>query len=153
AAGQLIAQVDLETARTVANQARADLQGAESQVQQAQAAVDQAKGMLDHTIISSPIDGIVVARNVDVGQTVAATIQAPTLFSIANDLTHMQVRVDVDESDIGGVHPGERATFEVESYPDQEFDGVVEQVRLQPVAEQTAPATTAGPPSTSPSTA
>ncbi|MBZ5560702.1 MAG: efflux RND transporter periplasmic adaptor subunit, partial [Acidobacteriia bacterium] len=77
-----------------------------------------------------------------VGQTVAASVQSPVLFRIAADLRHMQVQVDIDESDISGVTPGEPATFEVETYPDRTFQGTVTQVRLQPVAEQTTAATT-----------
>src|SRR6185295_11724256 len=87
---------------------------------------------------------------VDVGQTVAAAVQAPVLFSIAADFTHVQVQVDIDESDVGGLTTGEPASFQVESYPDQTFRGTVTQVRLQPVSEQTTTASgSAGPPSSS----
>ena len=158
AARQLIPQSDLDAARNAVGDANAQLQAGESQIDEARAAVDEAKARvdqakidLDRTVITSPIDGIVVARNVDVGQTVAATVQAPVLFNIAADLKHMRVEVDVDEADIGGVQPGETATFEMESYPDRTFDGTVSQIRLQPVAEQTITATTAGT-STSPPT-
>src|SRR5439155_21567140 len=106
--------------------------------------VAEAKLNLDDTIISSPIDGIVVSRNVDVGQTVAAAVQAPVLFNIATDLRKMQVEVDIDEADVDGVQPGARATFEVESYPDETFEGTISAVRLQPVADQTTTATTVG---------
>jgi len=154
AAQQLIPQSDLDAAQIVADQAVADLGAAKSQVNEARAVVDQASAAVNqatvnlaHTVITSPIDGIVVARNVDVGQTVAAAIQAPVLFSIASDLKQMRVEVDVDESDIGGITEGELATFEVKSYPDETFVGGVSQIRLQPIAEQTASATTIGAPS------
>jgi len=154
----IIPQSDLDGARIVMDDAVAALQSGKSQVDQAtaavgqaQAAVDQAKVNLDHTIITSPIDGIVVSRSVDVGQTVAASVQAPVLFSIASDLRRMQLEVDIDEADIGGVRPGEEATFAVEAYPDQTFTGSVSQVRLQPVAETTTTATTVAT-STSPAT-
>jgi HlyD family secretion protein len=142
--GALIQQSDLDAARIARQSADADLKAAEAQVVEAKATVAQAAVNLDHTTIESPIDGIVVARNVDVGQTVAAAFQAPVLFTIATDLTHMQVLVDVDESDVGAVQAGTRVTFEVQSYPHETFEGIVSQVRLQPVAEQTATATAVG---------
>jgi HlyD family secretion protein len=140
---QLIAQSDLDAARIAAASANADLKAAESQVVQAEAAVHEAGVNLEHTIIRSPIDGIVVTRDVDVGQTVAASFQSPELFAIAADLRHMQLQVDVDESDVGGLSPGEPATFSVDSYPDATFTGRVLEVRLQPIVEQTAAASTA----------
>jgi HlyD family secretion protein len=148
----LIPPSDLDLARVAMQEATADQQGSVSRVaeaaaavDQAAAALDQAKVDLDHTQIVSPIDGIVVARNVDVGQTVASTLQAPVLFNIATDLRHMQLEVFIDESDVGGVQAGEPAVFEVESYPDERFSGTVSQVRLQPVAEQTTTATPVSP--------
>jgi HlyD family secretion protein len=148
----LVPQADLDAARNTMSQASADVASGESQtavakagVAQARAQVDQARVNREHAVITSPIDGIVVARNVDVGQTVAATIAAPVLFNIAADFTRMQVEVDVDETDIGGIETGEPVTFEVESYPDQ-FSGTISQIRLQPVAEQTVTATTTGTP-------
>jgi len=157
AAGQLIPAADLDAAQIAMNEATADVRSGEARVDQAKAdvarakaGVDQASVDLDHTIIHSPIDGIVVARKVDVGQTVAAAVQAPVLFSIATDFTHVVVQVDIDESDVGGLTPGEPASFEVESYPDQTFRGTVTQVRLQPVSEQTTTvAGSSGPPSSS----
>ena len=140
---QLIAQSDLDDARITAATADADLKAAESQIVQAEAAVHEAGVNLDHTIIRSPIDGIVVARSVDVGQTVAASFQAPELFAIAADLKRMQLQVNVDESDVGGLAPGAPATFGVESYPEEMFSGRVLEVRLQPTVEQTAAAATA----------
>lgn len=145
----LIPQSDLDAAQVAldgtiadAGSAEAEVADAAAQVQQADANVRQAQVNLDHTIIRSPIDGIVLSRNVDAGQTVAAAVQAPVLFSIATDLTHLQVQVDVDQSEIGGLQVGQRVTFEVESYPDETFGGTVSQVRLQPIAEQSTPATT-----------
>ena len=144
AAAQLIPQSDLDAARIAADQAVADLNAGQANVVRAAAGVQQAKIDLDHTIIRSPIDGIVVSRQVDVGQTVAAAVQAPVLFSIAADLRRMEVQVDIDEADVGGIVEGEPADFDVESYPDERFEGRVALVRLQPVAQQTATATTSG---------
>jgi HlyD family secretion protein len=133
---QLLPESDLETARSTAQSAEAQLKANQAAVTQAAAAVNQAQVDLDHTIIRSPIDGIVVGRSVDVGQTVAASLQAPTLFVIAQDLTRMQVLASIDEADIGRVHTGQTATFHVDSFPDQTFEGRVEQVRLQPTTVQ-----------------
>ncbi len=91
---------------------------------------------LDHTVITAPVDGVVLARNVDVGQTVAASFQAPVLFVIANDLSHMQVNASIDEADIGRVRAGQDVTFTVDAFPEQKFQGRLEQVRLQPVTTQ-----------------
>lgn len=145
----LIPAADLDAAHIVLNEATADVRSGDARVDQARAAiaqaaadVEQASVDLDHTVIRSPIDGIVVARHVDIGQTLAATIQAPVLFSIATDFKRILVQVDIDESDIDGVTEGEPATFQVESYPGQTFHGTVTQLRAQSVAEQTATATT-----------
>ncbi len=105
-------------------------------VSQSAAAVQQAQVDLTHTVIRAPIDGVVVARNVDVGQTVAASLQAPVLFVIANDLSHMQVNASIDEADVGRVRQGEDVTFHVDAYPNETFTGRVEQVRLQPITVQ-----------------
>src|SRR4029450_2809547 len=105
-------------------------------VTQAVAAVNQAQVDLDHTIIRSPIDGIVVGRRGDVGQAVAASLQPPVLFVIAQDLSEMQVLASIDEADIGRVRTGQTANFHVDSFPDQTFEGRVEQVRLQPTTVQ-----------------
>jgi HlyD family secretion protein len=113
-------------------------------VDQARAAVDQASVNASHTIIRSPVDGIVIERAVDVGQTLAATVQSPVLFRIAADLARLQVQVDIDESDVGGLTPGEPVTFEVDAYPGETFHGTISQVRVQPVAQQTATATAVG---------
>jgi len=116
--------------------ANAAYDGANAQVQQATAALAQALTNLKYTKIISPIDGIVVDRQYDVGQTVAASFQAPTLFSIAQDLTKMQVQADVDQSDIGRIAVGQTARFTVDSYPDQEFRGRISQIRLNATVTQ-----------------
>jgi HlyD family secretion protein len=147
----LIPRSDLDAARIAADEANADLRAglagvsqADAAVLQAKAALDQAAVNVDHTIIRSPIEGIVVDRTVDVGQTLAAAVQSPVLFRIAADLTRMQVQVSVDESDVGGLAEGESAAFSVETFPGEMFHGTVSQVRLQPVTEQTATATAVG---------
>ena len=132
AAQQLLPQSDLETAKANYDGAVAQLKANEAAVSQAEASVNQAQVDLDHTVITTPIDGVVINRSVDVGQTVAASFQAPVLFIIANDLTHMQVNAAVDEADIGRVKAGEDVSFRVDAYPDRSFAGRVEQVRLQP---------------------
>jgi HlyD family secretion protein len=134
-ARQLVPATDLETAEANARAAEAAFKAAQAQIVQAQASLNQAKVNLSHTIIRAPIDGVVISRNVDVGQTVAASMQAPTLFQIANDLTRMQVTGSVDEADIGRVRVGQRATFSVDAYPGERFSGAVTQVRLNPVIE------------------
>ena len=103
---------------------------------QGQASLNQTKVNLGHTVITAPIDGVVINRNVSVGQTVAASMQAPTLFEIANDLAQMQVSANIDESDIGVISPGQPVRFQVDAYPGQPFTGTVSQVRLNPVIEQ-----------------
>jgi HlyD family secretion protein len=133
---QLITQQDLETADVNVKQADAQLKSTESQIVQAQAAVDKAKVDLDHTIITAPIDGIIIKRSVDRGQTVAASMQAPELFIIAADLTKMQVNANIDESDVGRMRPGENVTFRVDAYPTDTFHGTVKQVRLNPTTVQ-----------------
>jgi len=107
-----------------------------AQIKQQQAALQDAGVNLNYTDIKSPVDGTVVARNVDVGQTVAASFQTPTLFLIAKDLTQMQVDCNVSESDIGGVSAGQIATFKVDAFPDTELQGVVQQVRQAPITVQ-----------------
>ncbi|MEK6300955.1 MAG: efflux RND transporter periplasmic adaptor subunit [Acidobacteriota bacterium] len=110
--------------------ARAKLDQAKASVTQAKAQLQQSQLNLDHSIIASPIDGVVVSRNVDVGQTVAASLQAPTLFTIANDLTKMQVLASVDEADVGQIKQGIKANFAVDAYPGETFSGEITQVRL-----------------------
>src|SRR3989441_10718241 len=135
-AQQLNAQQDVDNARTAYETSQANLQIAEAQVKQAQAQLDTAKVNLDYTTIHSPVNGIVISRNVDVGQTVAASFQAPVLFTIAKDLTKMQVDTNVSESDIGGLTEGKSATFVVDAYPNQVFKGKVTQVRNAPINVQ-----------------
>jgi HlyD family secretion protein len=116
--------------------ARAAYEGANAQVQQSTASLNQSLTNLKYTKIVSPIDGIVVDRQYDVGQTVAASFSAPTLFSIAQDMTKMQVQADVDQSDIGRIAVGQPARFTVDSYPDQEFRGRISQIRLNATVSQ-----------------
>jgi HlyD family secretion protein len=160
----LTPQSDLDTAQTAYDSAVAQLKGAEAQdeamqgqlksaraqlqlgeaqhsaalaqVEQTQAALQVAELDLAHTTIRSPVNGIVIARNVDVGQTVAASLQAPTLFLIAQDLTRMQVNTNVSEADIGRVRQGQAVTFTVDAYPESTFTGTVEQVRNAPITVQ-----------------
>jgi HlyD family secretion protein len=135
-AKQLLDQSDLDTARVTADQAGADLEAAQAQVVEAQASVDQNLVNLDHTVITAPIDGIVIARNVDVGQTVVSNMQAQTMFEIAEDLSKMQVDAAIDESDIGRVREGDGVRFTVDAYPGATFLGTVAQVRLDPHVDQ-----------------
>ena len=132
----LIPQTDLETAQVDVSAAEAQIRSSQAQVTQAQASLNQNQVSLDHTIITAPIDGIVVSRNVDVGQTVAASMQAPTLFILAADLTKMQVVASLDESDVGRIRPGQLVHFRVDAYPTDDFTGTVTQVRLQPQVVQ-----------------
>ena len=133
---KLISRNDLETAQSAAMSAEAALKSAEAQVTQARASLNQAEVNLQHTIIRSPIDGTVISRSVDVGQTVAASMSAPTLYVIAQDLTHMQVSASIDESDIGRIQPGQTVSFRVDAYPQQTFRGTVKQVRLDAKTDQ-----------------
>jgi HlyD family secretion protein len=133
---QLISASDLETAEVTRKSAEAQLRAQRAQVTQARASLSQAEVSLQKTVIAAPIDGIVIARNVDVGQTVAASLSAPTLFEIAADLAQMQVKASVDESDLGQIRDGQAVTFTVDAYPGDVFKGVVRQVRLNPVVEQ-----------------
>jgi HlyD family secretion protein len=135
-AKQLIARSDLDAAESTARAAEAAVKSADAQLVQAKASLNQSEVNLSHTIIRAPIDGVVIARNVDVGQTVAASMQAPTLFVIAQDLTEMRVNAKVDESDIGKIQTNQPVRFRVDAYPNESFAGSVSQVRLQPVVEQ-----------------
>ncbi|HSE63061.1 MAG TPA: efflux RND transporter periplasmic adaptor subunit [Thermoanaerobaculia bacterium] len=118
------------------DQAQANYDSARASVQQAAASVKQAETDLKYTKIVAPIDGVVVARQYDVGQTVAASFQAPTLFTLAQDLTKMQVAADVSESDIGTVKVGQPVRFNVDAYPDRDFRGRVAQIRLNATVNQ-----------------
>ncbi len=130
------AKANYETAKANVEAAQAGIAQAKAQVSQRDAALAVARTNLDHTIIRSPIDGIVVARNVDVGQTVAASLQAPTIFTIAQDLTQMQVYAKVDESDVGRIKLHQAVSFKVDAFPKQQFEGVVSQVRMNPTTVQ-----------------
>jgi HlyD family secretion protein len=131
-----VSQADLDLAETNYRDATAQVEVAQAQLDQAQAALASAELDLGYTTIYSPVNGIVVSRNVDVGQTVAASFQTPTLFIIAQDLTQMQVNASVSESDIGGVAEGKPANFRVDAYPKHFFEGVVTQVRNAPISIQ-----------------
>ncbi|MBF0407770.1 MAG: efflux RND transporter periplasmic adaptor subunit [Candidatus Riflebacteria bacterium] len=125
--GQVKAQIE---------SAKAQLEGSEAQIKQMNMQLNIAEINLQRTKIFSPIDGVIISRNVDVGQTVAASLQAPTLFTIANDLRKMQINTSVDEADIGMVKPEQRVTFTVDAYSGREFTGKVDQVRLSPTTNQ-----------------
>jgi HlyD family secretion protein len=131
-----VSQADLDLAETNDRDAQAHVEVVQAQVDQAAATLASAELDLGYTTIYSPVNGIVVSRNVDVGQTVAATFQTPILFMIAQDLTQMQVNANVSESDIGGVTEGKPASFRVDAYPKQFFEGTVTQVRNAPISIQ-----------------
>ncbi|MGQ0665929.1 MAG: efflux RND transporter periplasmic adaptor subunit, partial [Nitrospiraceae bacterium] len=131
-----VSQADLDLAETNYRDAEANVDVTQALLDQAQATLSSAELDLGYTTIYSPVNGIVVSRNVDVGQTVAASFQTPTLFVIAQDLTQMQVNTNVSESDIGGVVDGKPANFRVDAYPKQFFEGVVTQVRNAPISIQ-----------------
>ncbi len=133
---QLLPRSDLDTAEVNVRAAEAQLKSAEAQVTQAQASLNQTDVNLQNTVIIAPIDGLVISRSVDVGQTVAASMQAPTLFLLAADLTKMQVIANLDESDVGRIRPKQRVTFRVDAYPADDFVGIVSQVRLEPKVQQ-----------------
>jgi HlyD family secretion protein len=132
AAQKLLPATELDTAKANHDGAIAQVKANEAAETQAVATINQAKVDLSHTVIDTPIDGVVISRNVDVGQTVAASFQAPVLFVIANDLARMRVNASVDEADVGRVREGQDVTFHVDAFPEREFQGVVEQVRLNP---------------------
>ena len=131
-----LAQANADTASAAVSSAEAAVKQAAAQVSLKAAAVSVAQTNLNHTIIHAPINGTVVARNVDVGQTVAASLQAPTLFNIAQDLTKMQVDTQTDESDVGNIRVGQQAAFTVDAYPNETFRGHVVQIRLNPTIVQ-----------------
>jgi HlyD family secretion protein len=142
-AKQLETQADLDAAKLAVDSADSSLQSSmaalnssQASVVQSQASLSQAQVNLDHCTIQTPIDGIVIQRSVDVGQTVAASMQAPTLFVIAADLAKMQVNANIDEADVGRIRPQQNVTFRVDAYPGEEFLGAVAQIRLQPVVVQ-----------------
>lgn len=131
-----ISQADLDLATTNFRDARAHVEIGQAQVDQAQATLSSAELDLGYTTIHSPVNGIVVSRNVDVGQTVVSSFQTPTLFVIAQDLAQMQINTNVSESDIGGVTEGKPASFRVDAYPREFFEGSVTQVRNAPISIQ-----------------
>jgi HlyD family secretion protein len=135
-AGIAQSQAAVESSKAQVQQAQAQVGQAQAQVQQAEAALSLAQVNLSHTTIASPIDGVVVSRDVNVGQTVAASLSAPTLFTIANDLTQMQVIANIDQADIGLVEQAKSVKFTVDAFPGKDFDGKIEQMRLNPVNVQ-----------------
>jgi HlyD family secretion protein len=132
----VVAQNEFDEARSAHEQALARVALEEAGVRQAEAELEEARINLAYTDITSPVDGVVVSRTVDVGQTVAASFQTPTLFLIARNLAEMQVNAAVSESDIGAVHEGQPVTFTVDAYPGREFHGRVTQVRNAPTTVQ-----------------
>jgi HlyD family secretion protein len=124
-----LSEMEFLVTKTTARTAEADLEAA-------QAALNRARTQLEYTEIRSPIDGTIIERTVDAGQTIAASFQAPKLFTIARDLTRMQIEASVDESDIGLIREGRTARFTVQAYPDETFEGMVRQVRLKPTTVQ-----------------
>src|SRR5262245_54508415 len=135
-AQELAQQAGVRSAEAALKVAEAQLMSATAQVGQNEAALRQAQLDLEHTIIRAPVDGVVVSRTVDVGQTVAASLQAPTLFTIAQDLTKMQVDTNVDEADVSRVKVGMRVSFTVDSFPGQVFAGEIVQIRKAPQVVQ-----------------
>jgi len=125
-------QAQVQQSQAQVQQSQAQVQQAQAQVQQAEAALQLAQVNLAHTTITSPIDGIVVSRDVNVGQTVAASLSAPTLFTIAKDLTQMQVIANIDQADIGLVEQAKSVKFSVDAFPGKDYDGQIEQMRLNP---------------------
>jgi HlyD family secretion protein len=130
------AEAKLRSAQAQLRSANAQVDKAKAQVGQAQASLEQAQVDFDRTIIRSPINGTVISRNVDIGQTVAASLQAPTLFTIAQDLTKMQVDTNVSEADVGNVAVAQAATFTVDAFPNQVFQGTVREIRQAPIIVQ-----------------
>ena len=133
---ELISLTELEASQVAVRSAEAQVKSNEAAVTQAEASLSQNQVNLDNTVIRAPIDGIVISRLVDIGQTVAASLQAPELFVIAADLTKMRVIAAIDESDVGRIRPNQRVTFTVDAYPGEEFEGSVSQIRLEPVLTQ-----------------
>ena len=132
----IIAQGDFDAGETALQSAKAALTAAEGSVAQARGSLMQAKTNLRYSVIRSPVDGVVISRAIDVGQTVAASFSTPTLFTIAQDLTKMQIEVSVDEADISRIQLHQKASFTVDSYPEQTFRGKVIQIRSAPVITQ-----------------
>ncbi|HVN97974.1 MAG TPA: efflux RND transporter periplasmic adaptor subunit [Syntrophorhabdaceae bacterium] len=135
-AKDLIARADLDTSEATYDSNDALLSAAFAQVSQNEAALRYAETNLRYTKIMSPVDGVVVSRAVDVGQTVAASFQTPTLFTIAQDLTKMQIDTNIDEADVGKIRVGQNVEFTVDAYPDNTFRGIVDQIRIAPITVQ-----------------
>ena len=136
AAKNLIPRTELETAEVNVKAAEAQIRSSEASLTQARAQLNNQRVNLAYTTITAPIDGIVISRNVDQGQTVASSMNAPTLYVIAADLTKMQVLANIDEADVGRMRPGQHVTFRVDAFPTENFTGTVAQVRLQPAVVQ-----------------
>jgi len=135
-ANNVIGKSEMDTAETNYDVAESRVRAARAQVIQSEAAFKYAETNLRYTKIFSPVEGIVISRNVDIGQTVAATFQTPTLFTIAEDLKKMQINTNVDEADIGQIEAGQEAEFSVDAYPERTFSGTVVQVRNAPIVVQ-----------------
>lgn len=135
-AKNFISKSDLDTSETNYLSAQAQIKASEAQVEQTQAALNLARTNLRYTQIISPVNGTVISRSIDVGQTVAASFQTPTLFTIAQDLTKMQIDTNVDEADIGRIRVNQRVTFTVDAYPDLTFKGNVSEIRNAPTTVQ-----------------
>jgi HlyD family secretion protein len=132
----IISQSDYDVAETASQSARTSVKAAEGSVAQMRGSLMQSRTNLRYSVIRSPVDGIIISRAIDVGQTVAASFQTPTLFTIAQDLTKMQIEVSVDEADISRIEMDQKASFTVDSYPEQSFKGKVVQIRSAPIINQ-----------------
>lgn len=132
----IISQGDFDSAETAWQSARSSVKAAEGSVTQTRGSLMQSKTNLRYSIVRSPVDGVVISRAIDVGQTVAASFQTPTLFTIAQDLTKMQIEVSVDEADISRIVLDQKAVFTVDSYPELSFRGKVVQIRNAPIINQ-----------------
>ncbi len=132
----IIAQSDYDAAQTAYDEALAGIKAADAGLTQSKGTLLQAETNLKNSVIRSPVDGVVISRSIDVGQTVAASFQTPTLFTIAQDLTKMQIETSVDESDISRARLGQPVTFTVDAYPDRTFNGRVTQIRSAPITQQ-----------------
>jgi len=127
---KLVAQADVDQARAALDQARAQVASTQAQIRQQTASTETTRVNLERTVITSPVDGVVLTRTIEPGQTVAASLQAPELFTIAEDLSKMKIELAVDEADIGQVKAGQAVSFTADAFPDRQFRGVVDQVRL-----------------------
>src|SRR5690606_2550505 len=125
-----VAKSDIDLARAARDQARAQVNSAQAQGRQQAASTQPTQVNLNRTVIRSPVDGVVLPRSIEPGQTVAASLQAPELFTIAEDLSKMKIELAVDEADIGQVQAGQGVAFTADAFPNRQFRGVVDQVRL-----------------------